>query len=89
MEKSEPGTGPQAAEPSAAGTFFVAVLVVPAPEESEDFEGEESEDVEEGESDDELPDPPEEAEPSPEPGCEPECDPEREPLRESLRESLL
>jgi hypothetical protein len=87
MWRSPNGKGSQAAEPSAAGTFFVAVLVLPAPGESEDFEGEESEDVEEDESEDELPDPSLDAEPLPEPGCEAEWDPE--PLRESLRESLL
>jgi hypothetical protein len=67
VEKSEPGGGSQTAEPSATGAFFVAVLVLPAPWESEDFEGEESEDVEEDESD-ELPDPSEDPEPLAEPG---------------------
>ncbi|MEP7017012.1 MAG: hypothetical protein ABI899_03210 [Actinomycetota bacterium] len=86
--KPEPG-GAQAAEPSAAETFLVDVVVVPALEdESEDFEEDESEDLEGDEDEDSeaaLPESLEDEEPFP----EPELEPEREPRRESLRESLL
>lgn len=80
MEKSRPGKGFQAAEPSAAGVFLVAVLVVLGlADESEDLVEDESEDVDDAESGDELPDSLDDPESLPEPEREPDCVPDREP----------